>query len=77
MDMGFSAAQAEAALNHFPNRGVSVTGVSVLEKPGCPGWKMSKRDGVVKWMDSNGDVRINGLLKTSENKWNILGWNLL
>lgn len=34
VDMGFSAAQAEAALNHFPNRGVSVTGVSVLEKFG-------------------------------------------
>ena len=27
---------------------------------------------VLKWMDSNGDVRINGLLKTSENTWDIL-----
>ena len=33
---------------------------------------VQKWDGVVEWMDSNGDVRINGLLKTSENTWDIL-----
>lgn len=40
--------------------------------PAVPDGRCPKVGRVLKWMDSNGDVRINGLLKTSENKWDIL-----